>query len=228
MNAEITLEWIKREMMIAIVRGVSPADIIDTAKALLQGGISNMEITFHHTSTSGINETLRSICAMKDYFGDQINIGAGTVLSVREVELASEAGADYMISPNTDLKVITRTKELGKVSIPGALTPTEICTAYDNGADMIKLFPAGVLGLPYINAVRAPLKHIPVCAVGGIQPETMSSYLKAGIGCFGIGGNLVSLEYIRKGEFVELTRTAKLYRQVLDSEISQDRQRERS
>lgn len=225
MNAERTLEWIKREKMIAIVRGVSSADIIGTAKALMQGGISNMEITFQHSSAAGINETLRSIEIVKSYFGDQINIGAGTVLSSHDVELASKAGADYMISPNTDLKVIARTKELGKISIPGAFTPTEICMAYDNGADIIKLFPAGVLGLPYISAVRAPLKHIPVCAVGGIRPENMSSYLKEGISCFGIGGNLVSLEHIRKGEFTELTRTAKQYRQMLDFEILQDKQR---
>ncbi len=228
MNAVRTMERIKKEKVIAIVRGVTSEDIIETAKALLRGGISNMEITFTHNTPAGINETLESICSVKDFFGDEINLGAGSILSVQEVELASKAGADYMISPNTDPRVITKTKELGRISIPGALTPSEICCAYENGGDMVKLFPAGALGLEYVNALMAPLNHIPVCAVGGIYPENIRGFLKAGVQCFGIGGNLVSIESVRKKDFLELTRTAIQYRQMIDDELLHDCQRNKS
>ena len=120
-----------------------------------------------------------------------------------------------MISPGMDTAVIRRTKELGKISIPGALTPTEVCKAWDCGADFVKMFPAGVFGLEYLKAVRGPLRHIPMCAVGGISPENIGLFLDAGIRCFGIGGNLVSVEAVRRGDFHKLTQAAIGYRQAV-------------
>ena len=198
MKRETVLEWINREMVIAIIRGVEPGQMLDTARAIKAGGISNMEITFDHSTP-----------------GDQVNVGAGTVLTTEEAELAAEAGAEYLISPGMDPTVIRRTKELGKISIPGALTPTEVCEAWDCGADIVKMFPAGVLGLEYLKAVRGPLRHIPMCAVGGINPENIGLFLEAGIRCFGIGGNLVSVEAVRRGDFHKLTQAALGYRQAI-------------
>lgn len=218
MKAERIVERILKEKIIAIVRGISLADMIQTAGALLEGGISSMEITFDHTSPQTIQETAASIRSIKDFFGDTVNIGAGTVLSPEEVDMAVDAGADYIISPDSNRKVIERTKALGKVSIPGALTPSEICMAYEQGADLVKLFPAGALGPDYIRAVRAPLVHIPLCAVGGILPENISGYLKAGIRCFGVGGNLVSVQAVRKRNFAQVTRAAERYRRALAGE----------
>lgn len=215
MRTERVLERINREMVIAIIRGVGPDDILETVSAIKEGGISNMEVTFDHGSPEGMERTLESIRRVKAFFGDEVNVGAGTVLSAGEVELAAAAGAEYMISPGTDASVIRRTKELGKISMPGALTPSEVCAAYDSGADMVKMFPAGVLGLEYLKAVRAPLSHIPMCAVGGITPENIGLFLAAGIRCFGIGGNLVSPEAIRRREFEKLTETAGRYRQAI-------------
>lgn len=123
MKTETVLEWIDREMVIAIIRGVGPGQILDTARAIKAGGISNMEITFDHGTPEGIGDTLESIRRVKAGLGDQVNVGAGTVLTAEEAELAAEAGAEYMISPGMDPAVIRRTKELGKISIPGALTP---------------------------------------------------------------------------------------------------------
>lgn len=144
MKRETVLEWINREMVIAIIRGVEPGQMLDTARAIKAGGISNMEITFDHSTPEGIGNTLESIRRVKAGLGDQVNVGAGTVLTTEEAELAAEAGAEYLISPGMDPAVIRRTKELGKISIPGALTPTEVCEAWDCGADIVKMFPAGV------------------------------------------------------------------------------------
>ena len=215
MKRETVLEWINREMVIAIIRGVEPGQMLDTARAIKAGGISNMEITFDHSTPEGIGNTLESIRRVKAGLGDQVNVGVGTVLTTEEAELAAEAGAEYLISPGMDPAVIRRTKELGKISIPGALTPTEVCEAWDCGADIVKMFPAGVLGLEYLKAVRGPLRHIPMCTVGGINPENIGLFLEAGIRCFGIGGNLVSVEAVRRGDFHKLTQAALGYRQAI-------------
>ncbi len=225
MSTQEVLERINRERLIAIIRGVGPDEIVDTAKAVKEGGIFNLEITFDHSCPGGIEATLECIRRVRTCFGDEVNVGAGTVLTAGEVELAAEVGAGYMISPGADTAVIRRTKELGKISIPGALTPTEVCQAYESGADIVKLFPAGVLGLEYLKAVRAPLKHIPMCAVGGISPDNIGMFLAAGIRCFGIGGNLVSPAAVRRKEFGKLTETAAAYRQAV-SRYPEDRRDE--
>lgn len=216
MGASQVLDRICQEKAVAIVRGVSPKDMTEVVKALKNGGISNVEVTFNHNSDQGIEDTLESICRIREEFGDSVNTGAGTVLSPREVERAVEAGAEYIISPNTNVDVIKRTKELGKVSIPGALSPSEACLAWESGADIVKMFPAGSLGLSYLKAVSHSLSHIPLCAVGGISVENIEDFLKAGIRCFGIGGNLVSLEAIKNREFHKIREEACRYRQVLD------------
>lgn len=211
MSTDEVLKEIKTEKAIAIIRGVELKDIINTVKALVEGGFHNVEITFDHSCKSGINETLEKIRSVKNSLGDRVFVGAGTVLTPEEAELAAEAGAEFMISPDTNINVIKRTKEIGKISIPGALTPSEITAAYYAGADIIKLYPAGNMGASYLKAVKAPLVHIPMYAVGGIKPEDIESYMKAGADGFGIGGNLVPLDLIRKGEFDRITEIARRY-----------------
>ena len=213
------LKKIKEDHVIAIIRGVEKKYIIPTVQALKDGGIKAVEITFDHTSPNGIEETAEKIRILRNTFKDEMNIGAGTVLSCKEVEIAAESGADYMISPDTNVAVIKRTKELGKVSIPGALTPSEICVAYSSGADIVKIFPAGNLGLGYIKSILAPLKHIPMCAVGGITPESMEQLRGIGIQYFGIGGKLISLAAVHSGDFQKITDTAKEYTSVLEKTV---------
>ena len=116
-----------------------------------------------------------------------------------------------MISPNVDEAVIRRAKELGMVAMPGALTPTEIVSAYNMGADIVKLFPAGELGLGYIKAVRGPLKHIPMSAVGGVKPENVSEYLDAGVCGFGVGGPLVLAKAVKSGDDAAIEERAKAF-----------------
>ena len=138
-----------------------------------------------------------------------------TVMSVDQVHQAVEAGAEYMISPNVNEAVIRETKKLDKVSIPGAMTPTEAAFAYECGADIVKLFPAGLLGAAYIKAVKAPLKHIPVTAVGNVNVENCAEFLKAGAVGVGVGGSLVSAKLVDEGRFDEITATAKAYVEAL-------------
>lgn len=203
------LQQIQEKRIIAIIRGVSSKDILETAKALIAGGVRLMEITFDHTSEAGMQNTLDCFDILTKELGDEILMGAGTVLTPEEVELACEHGAKYIISPNTDEAVIRRTKELGLVSMPGALTPTEVVLARNYGADIVKLFPAGDLGIGYIKSVKAPLAHISVSAVGGVNENNIGDFAKAGVDGFGIGSNLVSAKVVAAGDFARITETAK-------------------
>ncbi|MDO4547436.1 MAG: bifunctional 4-hydroxy-2-oxoglutarate aldolase/2-dehydro-3-deoxy-phosphogluconate aldolase [Clostridia bacterium] len=205
------LDIITEQRVIAIARCVPRQEIENLARAIGEGGLSCIEVTFDHSGDEGIKNTLESIRALKTRFGDSMAIGAGTVLSEDEVDMAADAGAEYIISPDTVPEVIKRTRSLNLISIPGAMTPSEIHRAYDLGANLVKLFPASCLGTAYIKAVRGPLPHIPLLATGGINPENIGQYLAAGALGAGVGGNLVSLKLIQQGRFDEITRTAEAY-----------------
>ena len=201
--------------IIAIVRGIPSEKIVDLVNAMLKGGVYCVEVTFDQSSEEAKKDTLKAISTITKEFGDKVCVGAGTVMTVEQVHQAVEAGAEYIISPNTDEEVIKETKKLGKVSIPGAMTPTEAAFAYKCGADIVKLFPAGVLGAAYIKALKAPLKHIPVTAVGSVNPQNCAEFIKAGCVGVGCGGNLVSAKLVNEGRFDEITAVAKEYIEAL-------------
>ncbi|MGN7298099.1 bifunctional 4-hydroxy-2-oxoglutarate aldolase/2-dehydro-3-deoxy-phosphogluconate aldolase [Ferdinandcohnia sp. SAFN-114] len=194
MDRNNIIKSIKEKKIIAIIRGVSEEQIVQTVGALEDGGISLVEVTFDHDKPDFIESTTKKIWKIRERFGDRVLVGAGTVLTEEEVVAAANAGAEYMISPNVNESVIRKTVEFGKVSIPGALTPTEAEFAYRVGADFVKLFPAGDLGINYIKSLLAPLKHIPFLAVGGVNPTNIKEYLNLGISGVGIGGSLVNKE----------------------------------
>lgn len=205
------LRKIAEEKIIAIVRGVSSRDMPSVAEALLAGGVSMMEITFDHAGRDGVAETLRSLSLLRERFAGRIALGAGTVMTPDEVAEAARCGAGYIISPNVDAAVIAKTRELGLLSMPGALTPTEVASARAFGADIVKLFPAGLWGPDYVKAVRGPLGHIPMAAVGGVEPGNLKAFLNAGVCCAGIGGNLVSAQKVAAGDFAAITAAAKAF-----------------
>lgn len=209
------LRQIDRNKIIAIVRGVPFRYMEQTIGALVNGGICLAEITFDHSSEEKRQETLNGIRLIKEKFGGRVLPGAGTVLSERDVEEAAEAGAGYIISPDVNAGVIKRTRELELVSMPGAFTPTEVVTAYRAGADIVKLFPAALMGTSYIKALRGPLGHIPLSAVGGVTPETVPEFLEAGVACFGIGGNLIDPEQIMRGAFEEIAERARRFQRAV-------------
>lgn len=200
---------IVEKKIIAIVRGVPPKDIVAVARALLAGGVGMMEVTFDHSKPEGVDETLESLSLLREELSGRVAVGAGTVLTAAQVRAAAERGAGYIISPNVDEEVVAETRALGLLSMPGALTPSEIARAHRLGAHIVKLFPAGLWGTDYIRAVRAPLAHIPMAAVGGVDAETIPGFLAAGIACFGVGSNLVDARKVAAGDFASITAAAK-------------------
>ena len=208
MREEI-IKQVEAHKVIAIIRGVEPEKSLKVAKALYEGGIRMIEVTFDQKNEEKQKGTTESIRRISEYFQGKVSVGAGSVTSVKLVEMAAEAGAQYIISPDTSEEVIKRTRELGLVSMPGALTPTEIMNAHRWGADFVKLFPIGTLGTAYIKAVKAPLNHIKLLAVGGVNENNITEFLDAGCCGAGIGGNLVNKKWIENEEFKKITETAK-------------------
>jgi len=211
MIRESVAEKILKEKIIAIIRGMDYTSCPRIARSLCEGGIHLMEVTFNLSDPQSFERTAQAIRATCSALGGESLVGAGTVVSPALTELAAEAGARYIISPDCNTEVIRRTKELGLISIPGAMTPTEILRAVDAGADFVKIFPAGTLGSAFIKAVSAPISHVGLLAVGGIHQRNMGEFLKAGVAGFGIGGNLVQKEWVAKGEFNKITQAAKGY-----------------
>ncbi len=182
---------------------------VGAAKALYAGGIRFMEVTFDATGKTTDVQTGETIAAIVKALNGRMRVGAGTVMNTTQVEVTRKNGGEFIISPNMNSEVIKRTNELGMVSIPGAMTPTEAVCAHHYGADFVKIFPAGNLGSAYIKAIRAPLSNIRLVATGGISFSNVSEFITAGCVCAGIGGNLVSPKAIEAGDYAALTETAK-------------------
>jgi len=206
---EEVIQKIKEEKLIAIVRGIKPELSLKVAQALYDGGVRLMEITYNQKDPSSWIQTAEAIQAVAEAFEGRMLVGAGTVTGVELVEMTYSHKGQYIISPDTDVDVIKRTRELGMVSLPGAMTPSEIKVAYNAGADFVKVFPAGNFGAGYIKAVKAPLSHIPMLAVGGVSEKNVAEFLAAGAEGVGIGGNMAKKDWIEAGEFYKLTEAAK-------------------
>ena len=202
---------IKERKIIAIVRGVEPKKLVPLAKALYDGGVRLMEITYSADGSVSDEETAAAVGALANEFDGRMYIGSGTVLTREQVKRTYDVGGRFIISPNTNTEVIKYTKELGMVSIPGALTPSEAEAANRAGADFVKLFPVTSMGTSYVKAIAAPLSHIKFLAVGGITPENIGEYLDIGVCGFGIGSNIINKEYTAHGNFEKITASAKEY-----------------
>lgn len=209
---------IKERKIIAIVRGVEPKKLVPLAKALYDGGIRLMEITYSADGSVSDEETAAAVGALANEFDGRMYIGSGTVLTREQVKRTYDVGGRFIISPNTDAEVIRYTKELGMVSIPGALTPSEAEAANRAGADFVKLFPVTSMGTSYVKAIAAPLSHIKFLAVGGITPENIGEYLDIGVCGFGIGSNIINKEYIAEENYEKITASAKEYVMAVNGE----------
>ena len=207
---ESIISAVKQKKLIAIVRGVESEKCIRVAQALYDGGIRLMEITYDQKHPESWQQTAESIGAVAKAFSGKMYVGAGTVTCTELVELTHEKGGQFIISPDVDTDVIHRTVELGMVSMPGALTPTEIMTAHKAGAHFVKLFPAGELGVGYLKAVKAPISHVELLVVGGINEKNVATFLASGAAGAGIGGNLVNKTWVEAGEYEKITDVAKV------------------
>ena len=180
------VEKISRDKLIAIIRGFGPDDAMQIAKALHAGGINILEVTMNST------QPLKTIEQIASEMGDQVVVGAGTVLDSESTRAAIAAGAEFIISPILDVETIKITKRYGKVSIPAALTPTEILQAFTEGGDIVKVFPAATLGPDYIKHLRGPMPQLKLLPTGGINLDNVDEFLQKGAAGVGLGGSLVN------------------------------------
>lgn len=211
-----TLQWVKNRRIIAIVRGLSSEYMIGLANALYEGGIDLIEVTFNQAKPGTWKETADAIRAIGTSMDGKMLAGAGTVLNDEQLRMAIDAGAKYIVTPNVDPELISKVKAAGLCSFPGALTPSEIMIAHKAGADAVKVFPAGNLGPSYIKAIKAPLSHIPLMAVGGVNEKNTADFIRAGCCGVGVGGNLVNKEWIANGDWDKITFLAKEFRKAVE------------
>lgn len=213
--SQLNMGKILESKIIAIVRGLAPEYMVKLAEALHAGGIDLMEVTFNQVKPETWKDTAAAIKAVGEHMKGKMLVGAGTVIRQEQLDMARDAGAQYIITPNTNVELIRKVKEYGLLSFPGALTPSEIEIAYQAGADAVKVFPAGNLGPSYIKAVKAPLSHIPLMAVGGVNEKNAADFLAAGCCGIGVGGNLVNKAWIEAGEWEKIIALAQEYRKAV-------------
>ena len=205
------LEYVEQRKIVAIVRGLEPDYLLRLGHALEEGGIGLMEVTYDQRAPESWAATAKAIQAVEEEVGERLLVGAGTVSTPEQVRLTYEAGGHYLVTPTTQPEIIRMGKDLGLGLFPGAFSATEILSAYEAGADAVKVFPASCVGPGYIKAIRGPLSHIPLMAVGGINEKNAADYLKAGCVGLGVGGNLVNKEWIRNGEWEKITALARAF-----------------
>ncbi len=181
----MSMEEIKNRGVVAVIRGASVESIIPMARALKDGGVTALEITMETPKALAVIEKAA------DVFGNEMFVGAGTVLDAETARAAILAGAKFVFSPTVRKETIEITKRYGVISVPGAFTPTEILTAYEYGADVIKVFPAGSVGPGYFKNIAGPLPHIPLMPTGGIDMDNAKDYILAGAVAVGVGSSLV-------------------------------------
>jgi 2-dehydro-3-deoxyphosphogluconate aldolase/(4S)-4-hydroxy-2-oxoglutarate aldolase len=195
--------------IVAIVRLSDGTHLREVAEAIRAGGITVIEFTLNTPNA------LDAIHECKREMSDCV-IGAGTVLNAKAAQTAIEAGADIIVSPGTKADVIETAHHFGKVAIPGAYTPTEICTAMDLYADIVKLFPAKQLGPAYIKEVMGPLDEAKILPTGGVNPANAHEFFEAGAVAIGAGGGLVKEEMVQQGQFDAITANTREYKQAVD------------
>jgi 2-dehydro-3-deoxyphosphogluconate aldolase/(4S)-4-hydroxy-2-oxoglutarate aldolase len=202
--------------IVPVVRTTSADAAIRAIEAIYRGGIRAAEITM---TVPGAIHALEKVA---DQFGDRIVLGAGTVLDPETARSCMLAGADFFVTPSLKIATIEVAKRYSKVICPGALTPTEVLTAWEAGADVVKIFPAGNVGGPkYIKALRGPFPHIEMIPTGGVNLETAGEFLKAGACAVAVGGELVDGKSIKEGRFDVIEDRARQYLGVISKARSE-------
>lgn len=204
------MDFIKENVIVAVIREATPQNIVPIANALYEGGVKVLEVT---AETPKVMEMIQKV---SEELGDKVLVGAGTVLDPETARAAIMAGSRFIVSPTLNLETIKITKRYGVISIPGALTPTEILTAYEHGADMIKVFPANAFGPEYIKNIHGPLPHIPLMVTGGIHTSNINDYINAGSMGVGIGSHLVNPKTLTcQADYLSLTQKAQEYTKMI-------------
>jgi 2-dehydro-3-deoxyphosphogluconate aldolase / (4S)-4-hydroxy-2-oxoglutarate aldolase len=197
-NTETTQRLIEKGRVIAIMRGDFGGGEEEIVAAIVEAGITAVEVTLNSPNAMGAIERLA------ERFGGSTAVGAGTVLNSENVKRVAGVGAQFIVSPNRDLRVIETTKRLGLVSLPGCFTPSEIVEAIDAGADAVKLFPAVSLGVNFVKSLRGPFPDVRVVPTGGITPDAAREYLAAGAWAVGAGSELIGKDAMLPGGLEKL------------------------
>jgi 2-dehydro-3-deoxyphosphogluconate aldolase / (4S)-4-hydroxy-2-oxoglutarate aldolase len=209
MSKEHDLHRVLDSGIVAIVRSHDSAHLVQVAKALADGGISIIEITMT------VPDAVEVVRQVRRGLGDHVLVGAGTVLDPETARAVLLAGAEYIVAPTVNVEVIRLCQRYGKLVMPGAFTPTEILTAWEAGADIVKVFPADTVGPAFFKALRGPLPHIRLMATGGVDLTTAAAFLNAGACCLGIGSQLVEPKAIAEQNFERLRELARQYVEVV-------------
>ncbi len=205
MGREATLKRILDGGIVAVVRSESPDQPVPVVRALAEGGVTAAEITFT------VPDAVEVIRQVRRAMGETVVLGAGTVLDPETARAALLAGAEYLVAPTVNLDVIRMARRYDKAMMPGAFTPTEVLTAWEAGADVVKVFPADVGGPPFLKALRGPLPQIRLMPTGGVDLNTAEAFLKAGACCLGVGGALVDPKAVAAGDFDRIRDLASQY-----------------
>ncbi|AMV28083.1 KHG/KDPG aldolase [Gemmata sp. SH-PL17] len=209
MSREQDLQRVTECGIVAVVRFSSPEPLVEVVKALADGGVTVAEVTFT------VPNALDVIRAAKKQLGDRVLLGAGTVLDPETARAALLAGAEFIVAPNLNVDVIKVCRRYDKLVMPGAFTPTEVLTAWEAGADIVKVFPAEVVGPPFFKALRGPLPQVKLMPTGGVDLNTAPEFLKAGAVCLGVGSQMVEPKAVAAGDFARITQLAKQYAEVV-------------
>ena len=207
---ETTAETLERVGLIPVLRARNAAQAHALVKAMIAGGVTVVEVTM---TVPGAVDLLKEL---KREYGSGLLLGSGTVTTAAQAEATIEAGAEFVVSPSTHLEVIAMTKSKKKISIPGALTPTEVITAWNAGADYVKVFPCSAMGgASYLKSLLAPFPHLKLIPTGGVTLQTAESFLRAGARALGVGSDLVNLAAVDAGTPETITETARAYLKIL-------------
>jgi 2-dehydro-3-deoxyphosphogluconate aldolase/(4S)-4-hydroxy-2-oxoglutarate aldolase len=207
--------------LIPIVRAASAKHALQAAEAVCAGGIPIVEVTMT------VPGAVDLIAQLAKSVGQEILIGAGTVLDAQAAQRCIDAGAEFIVSPGLDVETVAYVKRLGKLMAAGALTPTEVVNAWKAGSDFVKIFPCGSIGgAKYIKALKAPLPQIPMIPTGGVNLETAADFIRAGAEALGVGAELVSAAAMQSGNTKEITEAARRYVAIIrDARQEQDQDR---
>jgi 2-dehydro-3-deoxyphosphogluconate aldolase / (4S)-4-hydroxy-2-oxoglutarate aldolase len=209
MSKEQALQRVLDSGIVAVVRSPDSQQLVEVCRALADGGVTVVEITMT------VPDALDVVRQVRKALGDRVLLGAGTILDSETGRAAILAGAEYLVAPTLDLDVIRLCQRYSKLVMPGCFTPTEILAAWQAGADVVKVFPADVLGPAFFKAVRAPLPQVRLMPTGGVDLTTAAEFLKAGACCLGVGGQLVEPKAVAAGNFDRIRDLARQYVQTV-------------
>jgi 2-dehydro-3-deoxyphosphogluconate aldolase/(4S)-4-hydroxy-2-oxoglutarate aldolase len=210
MAIQAPLQRVLDRRIVAIIRAEKSELLVDVAEALLAGGVEVMEVTFTIPRATDVLEKVAG------KLGDRILLGAGTVLDTETARLAILAGAEFIVSPAVNIEVIELCRRYSKPVMPGALTPTEVVSAWQAGADIVKIFPSELTGPKYIKSLKAPLPQIRMMPTGGVNLDTAEEFLKSGACALGIGESLVEPKAVASGDLKRIESLARQYVEIVN------------